>query len=451
MNKEKEFQQNTIELSDAAVHDAVTNPQFVMPEWTAKRVMQATLAALGVGIAFFLLYRFYMVVFMFFAAVTLQIAMKPGVEWLRRRGLRTEFSVALIYLIFLIGVVGVIWLAAPLLFEQTGAVVQQIPEFYDNWRVSILGAGNRLVRAFAMALPQQLSLADLNATSTVDESTLNAMTPVWQTIKNVSYIFFILIAILMLAYYWVLENDMVTRRLLFYVPSEQRPRWRAILSEMEDKIGSYFRGQLILCLIVGLLSIVGYFAIGLPYAFGLGILMGLFEAIPMIGPILGAVPAVLVALTTAPDKILWVIGVVALIQLLENNLLVPKIMDKSVGVHAIVTILAIAAFGLLFGFGGAILAIPLAAVLQIFFNHFVLNISPTEENMVEASNTNVAGRSRVSTLRLQAQDFVNDIQKKVRKETDSEPVSDATEQIEDLLEAIAEDLDSILDQMEQTA
>ena len=71
--------------------------------------------------------------------------------------------------------------------------------------------------------------------------------------------------------------------------------------------------------------------------------------------------------------------------------------------------------------------------------------------MVEASNTNVAGRSRVSTLRLQAQDFVNDIQKKVRKETDSEPVSDATEQIEDLLEAIAEDLDSILDQMEQTA
>ncbi|MEZ4663094.1 MAG: AI-2E family transporter [Caldilineaceae bacterium] len=318
-----------------------------LPEWTVKKVAQATLAALGVGVAFFLLYRFYMVVFIFFAAVTLQIAMKPAVEWLRRRGLRAEVGVMLIYLLLLISILGVLWLAAPLLFEQTGSVAQKIPEFYENWRFSILRAGNRLVRAFALALPPQLSLADINASNNVDESTLDAITPVWQTIKSVSYIFFILTAVLMLAYYWVLESDMVTRRLLFYVAADQRPKWRAVLSEMEDKIGSYFRGQLILCLIVGALSIVGYFAIGLPYAFGLGILMGIFEAVPMIGPILGAVPAVLVALTAAPDKILWVIGVVTLIQLLENNLLVPQIMDKSVGVNAIVTILAIAAFGLL--------------------------------------------------------------------------------------------------------
>ncbi|MEZ4663093.1 MAG: hypothetical protein R2911_36555 [Caldilineaceae bacterium] len=71
--------------------------------------------------------------------------------------------------------------------------------------------------------------------------------------------------------------------------------------------------------------------------------------------------------------------------------------------------------------------------------------------MVEAGRTNVAGRNRVSTLRLQAQDFVNDIQKKVRKDGDNEPVSDEAEQIEDLLEAIAEDLDTVLDQMEQSA
>ncbi|MEZ4710686.1 MAG: AI-2E family transporter [Caldilineaceae bacterium] len=423
-----------------------------MPEWTVKKAVQVTLAALGIGVIFFLLYRFYMVVFIFFAAVTLQIAMKPAVEWLRRRGLRAEVGVALIYLLLLISIVSLVWLAAPLLFEQASTVAQQIPDLYKNWRISILGDEHRLVRAFALALPPQLSWTSLSPSSgDTNETTLDAMTPVWQIIGNVSYLFFVLTAVFMLAYYWMLEGDMVIRRLLFYIESDERPKWRALFGEIEDKIGSYFRGQIILCLIVGGMSIVGYFAIGLPTALGLGVLMGIFEAIPMVGPLLGAIPAILVALTAAPDKVLYVIAVVTLIQMLENNLLVPKIMDKSVGVNAIVTILAIAAFGILFGLGGAILAIPLAAVLQILFNRFVLQISSVEENLVDAGRPNVSGRNYVSMLRLQAQDFVNDIQKKVRKDADSEVISDEAEQVEDLLEAIAGDLDSLLSQLEGTA
>ncbi|MEZ4682706.1 MAG: AI-2E family transporter [Caldilineaceae bacterium] len=394
-------------------------------------------------------YRFYMVVFIFFVAVTLQIAMKPAVTWLHKRGMQVGLAVGLIYLLLLVLIVGFIWLAVPLLFEQTSTVASQIPGYYEEWRLSFMGAGNRLVRAFALALPAHLT-SSTNASTELDSATLDTMQPVWQTLTQVSYLSFVIGAILMLAYYWMLEGDVVTRRLLFLVRPEQRPQWQKVLAEIELKIGSYFRGQIILCVVVGLLSLVGYLLIGLPYAFGLGVFMGFMEAIPMIGPILGAVPAILVALTESPELIWWVVGVVTVVQLAENNLLVPKIMDKSVGIHAIVTILAIAAFGVLFGLAGAVLAIPLAAVLQILFDRFVLNIAADDEDAVALTTTHVTGRSRISNLRLEAQDLVGDLRKQARSTTDVDAIDANTERVEDLLEAIADDLDGLLSQMEGT-
>lgn len=442
-------QKNRDFASEAA--EELAEVSSTAPQWTVRRVAQATLTALGVGILFFLLYRFYMVIFIFFVAVTLQLAMKPTVEWLKKKGIRTEFGVAFIYLVLFSAIIGFIWLAVPLLVEQFTTVVQQIPGYYGDWRLSLLETPNRLVRAAGMALPETLSFSALSGDATVEASTIDAVTPVWETIKDVSRVSFILLAIFMLAYYWMLESDIAIRRVLFFAPPEQRTEWRQVFSEIEAKIGSYFRGQAILCLVVGALSAVGYLAIGLPYAFALAAVMALMEAIPMIGPILGAVPALLVGLTTEPNLFWWVVGVVSIVQFLENNLLVPKIMDRSVGVHAVVTILAIAAFGVLFGLGGAILAIPLAAILQILFNHFVLNIAISEDVPSNGKHVDVQGRSHISSLRLEAQDLVGDLRKQARSSDFVDVADGESEQIEDLIEAVADDLDSLLSQLEGAA
>ena len=139
--------------------------------------------------------------------------------------------------------------------------------------------------------------------------------------------------------------------------------------------------------------------------------------------------------------------VVLVIQGVENNLLVPRIMDQSVGVNAIVSLLAIAAFGILFGIGGAILAIPLAAILQIVLNRLLFNVPVSEEAPTLSPSTDHLERNQVSVLRFETQHLVQDVRKQVRA-TDSTLVDPETERVEDMIEAIATDLDSILSKME---
>jgi predicted PurR-regulated permease PerM len=218
---------------------------------------------------------------------------------------------------------------------------------------------------------------------------------------------------------------------------------------MGGTIGSYFRGQAILCVLVGILSLLGYWLIGLPYALGLALVMAIFEAVPMIGPTLGAIPAILVAFSTTPEQVLWVLGVVMVIQVLENNLLVPRVMNQSVGVNPIVSILSIAAFGSLFGLGGAILAIPLAAMLQIVFTRLFFRLPSADELVVVAQPAGRTERNVASKIRLQAQELVVDVRKSLR--SDDSAVEPEIEKIQDNLEAIALELDSLLSRAEQTA
>jgi hypothetical protein len=225
---------------------------------------------------------------------------------------------------------------------------------------------------------------------------------------------------------------------------------RNLIAEMEGKIGGYFRGQAILCVIIGAVSTLAFFVIGIPYALVLGLLMGIFEALPVIGPTLGAIPAVVITLAVAPDKVLLVIAVLVAIQVLENNLLVPRVMDESVGVNAIISILAIAAFGILFGLGGAILAIPLAAIVQIFVNRMIFDLPIPEEVVASpAQEPNAANRNRFTVLRMEAQALAQDVRKQVRNTSEENGRPDEEgEAAEDMIETIAKDLDSLLLQLE---
>jgi len=125
-------------------------------------------------------------------------------------------------------------------------------------------------------------------------------------------------------------------------------------------MGGYIRGQGILSLAVGLAAFVSYTLIGLPFALVLSIIAGLMEMIPVFGPVLGAIPALLVALSVDPGKAIWVLVATGVIQMLENAWLVPRIMNHSMGVNPIITILSLVAFSSVFGFPGALLALPLA-------------------------------------------------------------------------------------------
>ena len=330
--------------------------KILTTEWTARRIVMATLTALAVAFAFLLLYRFYMIVFIFFVAFTLQIALRPAVAWLQKRGFRQDIAALVVFGLLLLLIGGFIWLGAPLLMSQINTVIQQLPSYYQNLRTYLLNTPGQLTHTLGTLLPAQFSLASV-AQST-DTTTVDAITPAWQFTKTFIYSFFVATVILMLAFYWMLEGELIIRRTLLLTPLDQRDELREFLNELEMKVGAYFRGEAILCAIVGILSATAFFIIGVPYALGLGVLMGLFEAIPTFGPSLAAVPVILLTLTTAPNRAVWALAAIAIIQFLESHFIVPRVMDRSVGVNAVVTLLAIASFGVLFALGGAILAPP---------------------------------------------------------------------------------------------
>ncbi len=446
-------------MSETAASDVRTNNSTrdpivaltsneVIPPWTMRSVIMATLIAVGIGLAFLLIYRFYMIVFLFFVAFSLATALKPIVGWLKKRNIPLVVGILPFYGVLLGLFVGLLWFIGPTLVDQLTEVVGELPQYYADVRLYLQSSPNELLKAIGLRMPLEMALP-INQMPVDAVDTGDPISLIGQALGSVGNALFMFLAVLLLAYYWLVDGDMIIRRIVLRVPLEKREEIRALIVEIEVKIGSYFRGQLLLCLIIGVMSLVAFLLIGVPNALTLSLISGLTEAVPVLGPTIGAVPAILMTLSTAPEKSLWVIIALVVIQGLENNFLVPRIMDKSVGVNPLITILSIAAFGLLFGIVGAILAIPLAAILQILITRLVFNKSAAEE----APTTTVQRgtrqtRSRLSVLRLAAQELAQDVRKQARNNGQHQVHDSQIEQAEDMIETMASNLESYLLQKE---
>ena len=418
--------------------------QSAAATWSARRILLATLTVLGVVAGFALFYRFYMVVFLFFIAFSLKVAFDPAVTWLRRRGVRREVSLIIIYVLLALAVVLLLWTIVPPFLEQARTVLDQFPERYAALRSNLLVQPVGLVRGVGLVLPRELSLPNLAALAPDDDSA-TASDP-WTMLLTAVGVSFAFVSVFVMAYFWSLEGETIIRRLLLRAPTARREEIRELIAEIQGKINGYFRGQLVLCSSIGLLSAIAYFVIGVPNALLLGLLMAIFEAVPVVGPVLGAIPAVLMAASAAPDKVPWVIGAVVLIQVVESNLMVPRVMDKAVGVNAIVSMLAIAAFGALFGFAGALLAVPLAAILQILFARLFLDKARNDKVLRTAAPQ--AQRHRWALLQHQTQEVVRDARKIARMYDDRQ--NSKAELMLDELESLAQRFDDYLANQESS-
>lgn len=149
------------------------------------------------------------------------------------------------------------------------------------------------------------------------------------------------------------------------VPTKYQPYFTHLANRMQMKIGKWLRGQLFLSLIIFLLSWLGLSVLGVKYALVLAVFAGVTELIPYFGPFIGGVPAVLIAFTQSPTLAILVIVLYVVIQLIENHVLVPKVMQKAVGLNPVVTIIVILIGAKLAGILGIILAVPVTTALGV--------------------------------------------------------------------------------------
>ena len=417
------------------------NPLSQPPNWwTFRRVVWATLVLAFVGFCFWLLYRFYHVLFILFIAIVIGTVIRPIVNWLYQRGLPRVAGVILVYLILFFLLTGFLWLLFPLIFEQSSTLAREVPGYYQNLRAGMLSNSNQLFVRLGQLIPATLPSLNPGIAPQTGEEMVASAGQLLDYLLLTAQVIFTAIVILVLTLYWTLDGPRIIKSFLLLVPQDQRDSIGELVSAMESKIGFYLAGQGILCLVISVMALVAYMLIGLPNALVLALVAGVMEAVPMIGPLLGAVPAGLVALSIAPDKLIWVLIATVVIQQLENSLLVPRIMSKAVGVNPFVTLLALFAFGSFFGLAGALMAIPLAAMIQLALNHFVFQQATVEMEISE-------GRDYTSRLRYEAQDLVQDLRKQARlRKRGSELKIKQTEQVMDEIETITANLDALLAQ-----
>lgn len=406
------------------------------PQSTFKEALGAVILFLLVLAGFFGVYRFHHLLFTLFVAIIFGTMARPIHQWLINRRL-PKYLVSTLMLVGLLAlVIGFVLLLLPVLSSQYQTLFSAIPRYYSIIRDWIASSKNELVVRLSESLPVQLSLGEqLPGPSPDAITTLNsAVRFLGSGLNNVFFGF----VLLLLSYYWMVSGPQIVASSLFFVKQDKRQNVLEIAQEIELKLTRYLVGQGVLSLSIAGLSLVVFLVLRLPNAFLLALIAGLFEAVPMVGPILGAIPAVLVALSMSPTTVIWVIISTLIIQQIENNLLVPRIMNKVVGVNPFISILSISTFTSLYGIGGALMAIPLAAVIQLILDRTLMQKEPETEVLI-------GGRDKLNVLRYDTQEFLSGIRNQARQTQPGDTQNRTRiDSVMEEMEMVARDLDTLL-------
>ena len=316
----------------------------------------------GIGLGLWLLWSIQGVLFLLFLAILLSTAIEPLVNRLRRGPFGRGSGILVVYTAIVIVIVVPTVIFAPTLFAQIDHSMSTIPESIAN------------LRPFAEQVrPQALSNAVVGA---IDRVAMTVQSPAptepesvveWGT--SIAIHLLEAVTVVFLGFYWLVERATIKRAVLRLVPPHRAREVNAVWLEVEEKLGGWVRGLLLVMLVMGVMAGVGFSVIGLPNPLFLALLAALGELIPIIGPLLGFAPAVVVALMVEPSLAVIVVVYALIIQQIEGNILVPRIMGHTVGVSPLTVVLGILIGSILYGLPGAFLAIPVAGAIQVIVAH----------------------------------------------------------------------------------
>jgi predicted PurR-regulated permease PerM len=253
--------------------------------------------------------------------------------------------------------VGVLTLLAlmvvPPLVAQARALVQELPSLLERAQSILIEYG---------VLNSPITLEDAVRSAPMPGDAVGTITTaVTGVVSGVAGF----VTILILTFYLLIESASLSEGLARLFPRAERPRVRDVSRQISDKVSAWMSGQLILASTIGLSAAIGLYVLGVPYFYVLAFIAAIGELIPVVGPIFAAVPGVLVAFTVSPRTGIFVLIFFLVQQQVENHLLVPKVMERQVGVSAVTVIVALLIGGSLLGIVGALLAVPSAAIVQV--------------------------------------------------------------------------------------
>ena len=341
-------------------------------QWFVRGAALALGAALVVTVLFGLSQAIQVLVIVFLALL-LGSALEPIVDWLRARTpLARGATILLVYVVFLISVVVFALLVIPGALNQFADVGNRLLPLLANARA---WAETIEPRALSVSLTALINaIQRWLAPPVPDQPDPEVVIDVGVTVAEFTVA---LASLLALVYFWLTERARIQRFALAILPDSRRAGVREGWNEIELRLGLWVRGQLILMGTIGVATSVAYFLIGLDGALLLGLIAALAEAIPLVGPLLGVIPALLVAAMTGSVGTVLVVAVVyTAIQTIESNVLVPVVMRNTIGIPPFIVLASVLFGAAIGGITGALLAVPAAAALVVVFERLQARQSP---------------------------------------------------------------------------
>jgi predicted PurR-regulated permease PerM len=352
---------------------------------TAERAALATLVVGGIVVLALALWELKLLAALLFFAFILAAAMRPTVENLARRGIPRAAGIGLHYVALVGLIAGFLWAVVPRAIDQVDEAIRDLPQTRSN--LGEQARGETGIR-HDILLGLQRRLEDLPSGERLVDPAVTVTLTVFEVALG---IFFVLAS----AAYWIFERDRAEDLLCSLLPRPQRKKVRDTWNLIDAKLGAYVRGQALLIVLVGAVLSLAFWAIGLPYWILIGAFAGVVELIPVVGPLAAGALAVGVGLTVSWQTALAAGLAVLVVRLLEDYIVIPRVLGDAVGLTPLVVLVSVTACGLLFGGFAVILAIPLAAVIATLIDVIVRDKDPAEEDvpavMFSAKDAEVAG------------------------------------------------------------
>ena len=293
--------------------------------------------------------------------------LNPLVNLLMKMGVKRLAAIALIF-ILLIGMIVLIFMSIiPNLVEQLVSLARNIPGFISNmqtWLQELANNATRFPLFKELDVDKYISNLDVSAGSIIQQSLTGVTNGLGSVIGKITTIVLLLVTVPFILFYMLKDGEKLVPNIERLFPEKQRENIKGLLQQLNKTLSDYISGQAIECLFVGTFTFLGYLLIGVDYAFLFGVIAGMTNLIPYLGPYLGLAPALIYTFFDSPTRALLCIVVVIIVQQIDGNVIYPNVIGKSLNIHPLTIILILLVAGNLSGILGVFLGVPVYAILR---------------------------------------------------------------------------------------
>lgn len=310
-------------------------------------------------------------------SIIISYVLNPLVNYFEKKGIKRSFGILMVYIFILTIIVLIFITAVPKIVKELENLIELIPDYtnkaYDIFNkryVKYIESIEKLPNGFKGI--NQIVFENLN---NIEEYSLRYLRKVTSSIINIITGSFKLLIVPIISFYFIKDKEYFKKKLYMIIPKAYRRDTIRLSRDIDLVLSKFVRGQIIISIIVGLLTMVGLLIIKLDFAILIGLVVMVFEIIPYFGPLIGAVLTVIFGLLHSPSKAIWGLIILTIVQQLESNVISPKIIGGSVGLHPVVVILVVIIGGSYFGVVGMLLAVPFSAILKIIVSFAIDKVS----------------------------------------------------------------------------